>query len=225
MNLNDENANTINNPYLIGAAGKKEWNDRYMVMSDAIKNWQRVAFISLILVVLFSVLIIKLALSTKIQPFVVETHDGVPYAMKPMKAISEQDQRLIGFALNQFIINSRSILGDFDAEKIILNKVYAFSSGSTLQFLHDFYQKHDPFLQAKKETVSINIINTLPVSKNTWQITWDEVKHSSDSGQLIETSRWMAQLTYQLGEVNPKFINDNPFGIYISRVTWSQSKL
>lgn len=225
MNLNNESPHTINNPYLIGAAGRKEWNDRYMVMSDAIKNWQRVAFISLILVVLFSVLVIKLALSTKIQPFVVETHDGVPYVMKPMKAISDQDQRLISFALNQFIINSRSILGDFDAEKTTLNKVYAFSSGSTLQFLHDFYQKRDPFLQAEKETVSVNIINTLPVSKNTWQITWDEVKHSCDSGQLIETSRWIAQLTYQLGEVNPKFINENPFGIYISRITWSQSKL
>lgn len=222
---NEESVKTINNPYLIGAAGKKEWNDRYRVMSDAIKNWQRVAFICLFLVILFSGFVIKLSLSTKIQPFVVETHDGVPYAIKPMKAISEQDQRLIGFALNQFIVNARSIVSDFDAEKEILNKVYAFSSGPTLQFLHDYYQKQDPFEQAEKQTVSITIIHTLPVSKNTWQITWDEAKHSRDSGQLLETTRWVAQVTYQLGEVNPKFINENPFGIYISNLTWSQSKL
>lgn len=225
MTSNEESVKIINNPFLIGAAGKKEWNDRYGVMSDAIKNWQRVTYICLLLVIVFSGLVIKLSLATKIQPFVVETHDGVPYAMKPMKSISAQDQRLIGFALNQFIINARSILSDVEAEKSTLNKVYAFSSGPTLQFLHDHYQNQDPFEQAEKQTVSINIIHTLPVSKNTWQITWDEVSHARDSGQLLEMTRWVAQVTYQLGEVNPKFINENPFGIYISNINWSQSKL
>jgi type IV secretory pathway TrbF-like protein len=41
------NKTTLQNPYIKGAEGRKEWNDRYMNMAQAMRNWQ-IAFFGLI---------------------------------------------------------------------------------------------------------------------------------------------------------------------------------
>ncbi len=53
-----------------------------------------------------------IATTTKVQPFVVETHEGMPYAIAPMQGTSIHDQRLINFAINQFILNARTVVQD-----------------------------------------------------------------------------------------------------------------
>src|ERR1043166_9351097 len=116
----------------------------------------------------------------------------MPYAVKQMESISTHDQRLINFAMNQFIINARTIVNDIEAEKSLLNKVYAYSADNTIRSLHDYYQKNNPFDASTYNTITVNIVNSLPVSKYTWQITWDEIKRSSHGGNVLGTSRWMA---------------------------------
>jgi type IV secretion system protein TrbF len=218
------NNNTIQNPYINGAEGRKEWNDRYMNLSKAIRNWQ-IAFLSTsIITILLTLTVAKLATQSKIQPYVVETNGGVPYTIKKVTSISVKDQILINYVVNQFIINAKTILNDSEAEKNLLDKVYAYSAENTLNFLQDFYAKNNPFRLATNCTLSVNIINAMPLSQNTWQVTWDETKRSPNNGTILEITRWMANITYKFGEVNTKFINENPFGIYITDVTWSQSR-
>lgn len=222
--INNNKTATLNNPYVLGAAGKQEWNDRYMNMAKATRNWQ-IASICLVILVFIQLIIIgKIATESKIKPYVVETNHGVPYSIKDVTTLSGKDSLLVNYAINQFVINAKTIISDTIAEKILLDKLYAFSSGSTHNFLQDFYAKHNPFELAGNYTVGVNIINSLPISKNTWQVIWEENKRQTNNGVFMETTRWVGQFTYEFGEVSAKHINDNPFGIYITSVTWSQSR-
>jgi type IV secretory pathway TrbF-like protein len=215
---------SLQNPYVKGAEGRKEWNDRYENMKKSIKTWQKAFFCSIAISILFAVVLAKIATESRVQPFVVETNHGMPYAVKRMESWSAQDQRIINFAMNQFIINARTVVNDIEAEKTLLNKVYAFSANNTIHFLHDYYQKNNPFDLSSQYNVTVNIVNSLPVSHDTWQIIWDETKRSNPGGNISGVTRWMASMTYKFGDVNQRFITDNPFGFYVTQVSWSQSQ-
>jgi len=212
------------NPYVKGAEGRREWNDRYGNMRQAIRHWKSAFFCSTVVSVIFALVLAKVSMESRVQPFVVETNNGMPYAVKPMESWSAHDQRLINFALNQFIVNSRSIVNDNEAETVSLHKAYAFSANHTIPFLRDYYEKNNPYNVNAAYSVTVNIINSLPVSQDTWQITWDETKHATNSGNPVSVTRWMANLTYKFGDVNPQFLTDNPFGFYVTDVSWSQSQ-
>lgn len=217
-------AGSLQNPYVKGAEGKKEWNDRYMNMAKAIRNWQIAFFTAMVVVIIFALVVAKIATESRVQPFIVETNNGMPYAIKAMGSMSSQDQRLINFAINQFIVNARTVVNDTEAEKALLNKVYAFSANNTLGFLQDYFQKNNPFEMASQYNVVVNIVNSLPLSHNTWQITWDETKRSRNGDTVSSVTRWMANVTYKFGDVNPRFMTDNPFGFYVTQISWSQSQ-
>jgi type IV secretion system protein VirB5 len=223
-NLFSTKSKRTENPYVKGAEGRKEWNDRYMNMSKSIRNWQIAFFAAITMSLVFALFLAKLATQSKIQPYIVETNNGFPLAVKDAELTSVEDKRVINFSINQFIINTRTILNDTDAEKSLLDKVYAYSANNTINFLHEFYQKYNPFNLASKYTTSINIINSMSISKNTWQVMWEETQRSSNDGQVISTTRWIANLTFKFGEVNPKFTNYNPFGLYITDISWSQNQ-
>lgn len=213
------------NPYVEGAAGRAEWNDRYHNLSKAVQQWRWAFWFAMAGLLLFAVLTTKLALASKVQPFIVETSGGLPYAIKPMPSISAQDQRLVNFVINQFIINAKTIVDNTEAEQTLLNKVYAFSANDTLDFLAQFYQKNNPFTLSAHSTVTVQIVHAMPTGKNTWQVTWDEIKSDSTTGAVLGKTRWIGYLDYAVGDVNPKHINENPFGLYITHVSWSESQL
>jgi type IV secretory pathway TrbF-like protein len=178
-------------------------------------------FVALMMSVLLCSTVAYIATTSKVQPFIVETHEGMPYAISKMQSISVQDEKLINFAINQFILNARTVVKDNAAQTALLDKVYAYSANQTLSFLHDYYQQHNPFEMATHATVTVSMVSSLPMSHDTWQITWDETEHNVSDGSTIKTTRWVANLTYQLGDVNPRFINDNPFGFYITQIIWA----
>lgn len=212
------------NPYTADHIGRKAWNDRYDHLAKGRRHWQ-LAFLSvMLLTIIQAVFMGRLALRSSVQPFVVDTNQGLAYAIQPVKAVSANDSRIVNYALNQFIINVRSVVNDNEAEKNILTKVYAFSANQTKLFLRDYFNSHDPFKAANHYTMSVQIINSLPISKNTWQITWDESKKDL-TGKFISKSRWLAQLHYELAAVNPHFITDNPFGIYVTDINWSENQI
>lgn len=214
----------LSNPFIKGAEGRREWNDRYFNMRKAIQRWQAAFFSSLAIVALFAFFILKMAAQSRVEPFVVEMYKGEPYAIKPMTKLSLTDERLIHFALNQFITNTRSILKDLDAQKVLLKKAYAFAADDALHFLKQHYAGHDPRAESSSHIVEVQVINTLPISSKTWQVTWDEIKKDSLTGQVKESTRWLSQLTYEFGPVNTDFIEYNPFGLYITHMTWSKNQ-
>lgn len=221
---NSTSSNAEQNPFVKGSEGRREWNDRYMNMAKSIRNWQ-IAFIALAAISFVQAMIlIILVTQSKVVPYVVETSHGIPYNIKSVSGISDKDQLLVNYEINQFVINAKSIIADTQAEKSLLDNVYAYSAGSTFGFLQEFYAKQNPFDLAGSFTVSVNIINSLSVGKGAWQVTWEETKHDINSGNPIETTKWIGHFNYQFGQVSPKNFTKNPFGIYITNVNWSQSQ-
>jgi type IV secretory pathway TrbF-like protein len=213
------------NPYLQEVPGRREWNDLYDKLVKGRRHWQWAFTAVSIITIIQSIFMGKMAQKSAIEPFVVETNQGAPYAIQTVKAVSVKDSRIVNYALNQFIINVRSILNDNDAEKHILTQAYAFSAKQAKTFLTDYFNSHDPFKRSRQYTISVQIINSLPIGKNTWQITWDEFKKEINSPLISEKTRWMAQLRYELGTVNSHFLNENPFGIYVTELTWSENQI
>jgi type IV secretion system protein TrbF len=213
------------NPYLNAHPGRQEWNHCYENLARSRRYWQAAFAAAMSLAIILGFFIGKMAEHSSIQPFVIATNQGMPIVLQSAKAVSAADPQLVNYAMNQFITNARSVIADQEAEKSILTKVYAYSAKQTKIFLRDYYNAHDPFKIAEQFAVSVQIINSLPISHHTWQITWDETKFPRNGGPAIEKSRWMAQLHYELGAVNPQFVTDNPFGIYITEINWAQSQI
>lgn len=216
----------LENPYVKGSEGRKEWNDRYHNMQKSSRLWQRAFFCSVLINIIFALVIAKIATQSQLKPFIVETNHGMPYAVNLLRDISpSSDPRIVNFAINQYIINTRTLIHDTTAEKNLLNQVYAFSANQSISFLNDYYQKNDPFSLSAQYTVAVQIVNSLPISPHTWQVTWNETRYSSLDHQVINVTRWVALLTYQFGKINPRFINENPFGLYITHISWSQNEI
>lgn len=212
---------TLTNPYVKDAEGQKVWNDRYGTLQQSIRSWRIACFASLMVSVVLAGVVAYIATTSKVQPFIVETHEGMPYAIAPMHGVCAHDQRLINFAINQFIVNARTVVNDSLAQKALLDKVYAYSANQTLAFLHDYYQNHNPFDSASHATVTAAIVSSLPTSGDTWQITWDETEHNVADSNVTRVTRWVANVTYQLGDVNPHFMTANPFGLYVTQLVWT----
>lgn len=208
----------VTNPYVPQQAGRREWNDRYMNLSYAIRNWQ-LAFLSVAIALILSLLLIaKLISENRIVPFVVETNKGIPISIEKLDALKSRDPMLVNFALNEFIINTRSVVSDHAAQKRILEKAYAYSADDALNFLRDYFEKNNPFEGAGERGVSVSIVSSMPVSPNTWQIIWDETKKEADG--VASNHRYMANIEFKWGKVEPKFLMDNPFGIYVTHLSW-----
>jgi type IV secretion system protein VirB5 len=217
------NKSNLSNPYTSDALGKKEWNDRYMNMAIAIRNWQIAFFVSIVMSLVLALVVGKIATESHVQPYIVQTNNGMPLNIQSMVELSSKDkQTLAYYAVSQFIENARTVITDNDAQKTLVDKVYAYAADDSLNYLKDFYENNNPLLINSKYTVSVNNVTPMLLSNNTWQVTWDETKRDITSGELISTSRYLANLSYQFGNVNSKFITENPFGLYITQMSWSQ---
>jgi type IV secretory pathway TrbF-like protein len=209
-----------NNPYLNTHVAQREWNDRYMNMAKAIRNWQLAFLLSMIVALGLLLHTMHLGNNSHIQPLAIETCQGIPKNILPLTSKFPSNDRLISFTLTQFIINARTIIADSNAQKILLDKVYAYSADKTITFLHDYYRANNPFNLSAQYTTQINIIHVVPISKQTWQVTWDETQSRGSSNE--NSTRYLATLTYHFGKVNARFMQDNPFGIYVTALSWSQ---
>lgn len=209
------------NPYLDRTAGKRLWNDRYLNLSKARKHWQLACLGFFILALILLLLIVKLSTSSQIKPYVVELNKGMPIGIAEAVPGEAVDEKLLRFIVSEFMTNARTILMDSDAEKHLLNKTYAFSANDTLNFLRDYYTRHNPFEKAKRTLVEVNILNTLKISQKTWQVTWDEMEKSPSGGSINE-SRYLGTLTIERGEPNTQFLTLNPFGIYVTGLSWAK---
>lgn len=211
-----------NNPYLDTNAGRAEWNDRYLNLTKHLMYWRIIAIFALVVAIMTISLLMIFGPSSHVKTFAVETCNGAPHTIIPVSdKIPEQDA-LVNYALREYITNARSIIADADAEKHLLDKVYAYTAGATVGLLHDYYEANDPFKNAASYTRQVVIVNSLKISPKTWQITWDEINRNVATNALIDRTRWVATVTYQIGQVNSKYLNANPFGIYFTHMSWSQ---
>lgn len=221
--IGDTSTTTEKNPF-IGEEGRREWNDRYGQMAKVIRGWQGAFGAAMIAVITLTVVNAKLSTQTHIQPFAVELNQGVPVGIQPMRAMEATNPQLTDYFIEHFFENARTVVSDVEAEKKMLNAVYAFAAEQTLPFLKEYYLSNNPLQRAQTQTVSLRVINILPLSQNVCQVMWEETARNAMNGDVLGVTHWVANVTYQkTGKVDANTAKDNPFGLYITKLTWSQS--
>lgn len=211
------------NPYTKDGIKLKATDDRYMNLALSKKNWQIANLGLLIANIIMALILGYVAIHSKVETRVALVNDGmVLNTLKTEELEASQKSRLITSFLTQFISNARLVSSDEILEKKALNSAYSSVADQAVNYLNDWYAKNDPFSLVASYTVAVDIVNTLDESPTTMQIIWDETRRSVVDGAVLGTTRWYARLTYDLTEPKPNQLKDNPFGIYINHLTWSQ---
>lgn len=220
----DKKKGKTTNPFTKEGISDKATDDRYMNLATSKRNWQIAAFIFIGVIVLQDVQLGRVAVHSKVEPWLVELNNGqVINAVRGTPLDANDKSKLINVYLRSYIRDARTVNGDTELQKSVLDKVYARTTDKATAYLNEYYNVNDPFKEAATFTVLPEIVSVLQMSENTWQITWDEKKRSVVDGSVMEVSRYVAQITYKMGEPDRSNMDLNPFGIYVTNLSWSKS--
>ncbi|MVF24238.1 conjugal transfer protein [Methylocaldum sp. BRCS4] len=213
-------SNDSTNPYI---SARREWNERYGDYIAQKRNWQLAAFISLGLSFLLVCALVYQSSQSSVQPFIVEVDKiGQAVAVAPADKAVEFDERIVRAQVANFISNVRSVTTDTTVQKQWLDKAYAMLGPASLQAMNDHFKANSPFAIARTSKVQVDIISALPLSKESWQVQWEETRKGLD-GRLESRTRWQAVL--EIGFTTPKtaeVIMLNPTGLVIRGFSWTQ---
>lgn len=205
------------NPYL---NAKRVWDERYGDSLTRARNWRLVAIGCIGVTALAVCGIAYIGSQSKIQPMVVTLDKlGSPIALaKP--STGNVEQRILTSQIANWLWNARTVLPDGSAQKELINRTYAMASTQTAQFLSSEYAANPPF---GGKTVNVNITGVLPISQDTYQVTWDET--TTLDGQPRPVQHWKANITTGIDPrlaSKPEVILANPLGIYVKNLSWTQ---
>lgn len=204
------------NPYL---NARREWDERYGDALARAKNWRLAAFASLAIAGAAVLGITYIGAQSKIKPFVVAIDKmGNPIAMAQPVTGGAINQRIVEAQVANWLWNARTVLSDATAQKVLISRVYDMVGSDAAGYLNQYYSAHPPF----GFVANVTITSVLPVSRDTYQINWDE--STVKDGQPQPIQHWKANITTaqdtKLAE-NPQIMLDNPLGLFIKNVTWT----
>jgi len=210
----------VANPYL---NARREWDERYGDLIVRARNWRLAAFGAMGIAALAVLGVVWIGSQSKIQPYVVQVDQlGGPVAVGIPVRDSRRavTQRVAEALISNWIWNARTVLGDQAAQKNLIDRVYAMAGTNAAAYLSSYYKEHPPF---GSQTRAVTITSILPVSENTFQITWDEIQ--TTMGQQGALEHWKANVSTAIDAklaASPKVDLASPMGLYVRDVSWTQ---
>lgn len=207
----------------------KEWDDRMGGAVAHAKNWRLATFFTIAFVAFPAIIgMIYLGMQPKAVPHMVDVlQDGSATYKGPLgrawKNYKPSSTSII-YHLHRFIEDTRTLSSDpavikrnwFDAYKLVTPK-----ASNTL---NAYASENDPFKRSKDLRVSIEVISTNPISKDSWQIDWKESSWGPN-GNFLGDTFWRGIFKVKL--VKPDKESDlikNPLGLFIDEFNWSKIK-
>jgi len=192
------------------------------------QNWQRAAFFLMFVCVGQQFLIYHAINKAHVAPYVVNVDDlGRARAITEIKEAPINDERVIRAFVYQYIDRARSVASDPEIIKSNLQNVYQDSTESVQRnFLDSFYKDNNPLDYMKnKGTKYIELTVFLRQSENTYSVEWREIEKNYDNQILGETKYKGLISVVQVPPTNKdnfKDNPDNPFGLYVTSVSWAK---
>ena len=169
--------------------------------------------------------LVLLARQPRNHPFVIEVDaKGEPVGMvQPLAGnpITTQDA-VTKWAIQQFIVNARTVTPDIQQQKQHLFDAYAFVKTQGYDELETYYHDNrvdrNPFDIAKKSWVQVSNVRVLklPVPE-TFQATWVETRTDYNT-TVAQPSSWRATMKVEQAEATDR----NPIGLYITTLDWAE---
>lgn len=219
----------------LGYKPEKENLNRYMRAKDeyesrvgnAIKakfNWQRIAFISLVICLISVLGIVFMSTKASVIPLVITVNnDGIPTVIgkADIQKHLPQDPE-IRYFLGQFIYKARSVPLDPVLAKNNKNTLFYFMEKGSAQKLDKMLVQEGVNLKFGKEVVDVKVKSIVPFSeKNTYQIRWTETTFDLD-GTFLEEKNMASIISIKC--MPPKDMEKilvNPLGLFIKDFNWS----
>jgi type IV secretion system protein VirB5 len=93
------------------------------------------------------------------------------------------------------------------------------------RMLTAFVQKpeNDPFRRAQDERVTVEIVSTVRVAGDTWQVDWRESSFDKNGAPMGGAVVWRAMLrTLVQAPKTAEAMRQNPIGLYIDELHWDK---
>jgi type IV secretory pathway TrbF-like protein len=218
------------NPYL---SYRRRWNDHTGSIL-AQRNLWMIATLALSLITLASIGgLIHIGSQSKFIPYIVEVDKlGKPLAVSPAQQISVVNDNVIHASVASFINDARMVTPDVTLQRQAILRLYAAlipSEPATAKMNEHLNgdPESNPFARAANETVSIQIVNVLRQTPQTWQVDWVETIRDRKGSVLQEPFRMRALVTTNIITPTPDTteaqIRNNPLGVYVTDFTWSKT--
>ena len=209
-------------PYL---EARREWNERYGDYLARAYHWRLVALGSLVVSALLAAGLVWQASQSRVVPYIVEVDQlGRALAVKPAEPIGPTDPRVIKAQLAAFISWARTVSTDTVLMKAALWNAYGMSGTQAKAYLDEYYQAHSPFDRADHETVAVDVNAVLPLTAQSYQVSWTETARDRQ-GRPSGQTHWQASLTLVVTPPRDEktiITSKNPLGIYVSTLSWTQ---
>jgi len=212
-------------PYM---AARREWNERYGDYIAAARNWRFAAIVLAMTSLVLAIGTIYISAQPQRVPYIVEV-DKIGQVVNVAAAeLSHTPAAALARAgRTRFTVAWRSVTPDTVVQKAALDRLYKMvpQGSASLEKINGYYQDNSPFIVAQTATVSIEPIGLpLPLSDQSWQVEWYETRRKLDGVQLSRV-RYKGVLIVALNppkNANQTFDLDNPIGLYVTDLNWSQ---
>ena len=188
------------------------------------RNWQILAFALVVICGVQSAGMVKMALESRIKPYLVEVDKLGRYAGAGMaEAVTSRDQRIVRSQLIEFITDARTVTSDGVVQKKWLAQVYALAGPRAQTFLNAYYKTNDPFEIAKTRRVNVEEVSAVPFSDKTWQLSWVEIRRDQDGRQIGGPQTWTAFVDTSFFDVKDEAMAiRNMSGLIVDGINWTQ---
>ncbi|NLO16673.1 MAG: conjugal transfer protein TrbF [Arcobacter butzleri] len=211
------------NPYV---NAKSEWIERYGSYISQKRNWQVVAFISLIIAFTSVIFVGYMGTQNKLVPYVIEVDklSNIQRVGMVQQNINVQNPNVIKYSLNSFIYNWRTIWGDPQTQRKFIFDGYSYLRAQTkaYNYVNEYFQKNNPYEKSKKENIRVKITSIVPQSTDTWQVEWMETI-SDVSENIISEDIYKGFFTVeQILPSSEEEILKNPLGVFITDINYTK---
>lgn len=210
------------NPYL---NAKQEWMERYGDYISQRRNWQIIAFISILISCVCVMFLGYTSTQSKLIPYVIEVDKlGNTAKVGVVQNMDLKNPNVIKYSLNTFVYSWRSVWGNPEIQKKFVFDAYAYlePNSKAFNFINEGYKTDNPFEKAIKENVRIKIKSIVPQNVDTWQVEWEETTTNLAEEKLLEvTYRGFFQIK-QITPTTEEQILKNPLGIFISDINFAK---
>ena len=197
------------------------WDDRMGLSIAHARNWRLIALANLGLAAFLGAGWWVQADRAVVRPFVVEVAEwGQTQRITALDGRYEPTQAQTGYALAQWIRDVRSKSIDPIVIRQNLMRAYDLVTPRASGFLNDWAQTHDPFAEAGREAINVEVLNVVRRSEKTFDLQWRETRFIN--GRQAGTERWRALIT--VTQQPPKTeaeLMKNPLGLKIEDVSWT----
>ncbi|MBT1077217.1 conjugal transfer protein TrbF [Geobacter grbiciae] len=203
---------------------QEEWDKRIGSARVQAKNW-RITAIGTIGVAAIAVCgLIYQSSKTQVVPYVVQVNsEGIVQAAGPAKQMNyAPGENEIKFFLSQFVTSVRSLPLDPVVAKNSWLKAYQYLRQGAANTLNEIAQKEQPFSHIGQETVAVQVINVTAMSKDTYQVRWNETVYNREGVTIgSQSMTGLFSIEFQPPK-DEKTLMVNPIGLYIKQFSWSK---